>query len=206
MKKSKILIVDDHALMRIGLKTLLSGQPDLIFVGEASSGEEAISLTRKLHPDLIVMDLMLTGMSGAAATKIIHEENQDVRILILTSFGTAMDLSLAIVNGASGVLLKDSPSEAILTTIRRVAAGEKVIPDTYLSAAVADTTPLPLSARHREILQLVVKGLSNPEIADHFGLSRITVKKHVQAIFSRLGASSRAEAVAIAISKQLVKM
>ena len=125
--KIKVLLADDHMFLRVGLSTLIDNKSDMTVVGEAENGLEAVELTRKLKPDVVIMDLMMPEMSGAEATKVIHGEMPEIKIIVLTSYGTSFEMSQAVANGASCALLKDATSEALITAIRDVHAGKKVI-------------------------------------------------------------------------------
>ena len=206
MKKIKILLADDHRLLRMGLATLIASEKDMEVIGEAENGREAVEFARSLRPNIVIMDLMMPEMSGAEATKTIHAELPDVKIMILTTFGTSNEMIDALSNGASGALMKDTATEDLVDSIRAIVAGREVIPSKLRHLVRERSSAVKLSDRHLEILAAVSKGFSNADIARQFGLSEITVKKHLSAIFEKLGVSNRAEAVAIAISKQLVKM
>ena len=205
MKKIRILLADDHTIMRMGLATLLESEPDMCVVGEAENGQVAVRLARELKPDVVIMDLMMPVLSGAEATRIIREENPGVRVIVLTTFGSSAELALAVRNGAAATLLKDTETADLVNVLRRVHEGKRIIPAEVLamldeSAASADLTP-----RQLTILQSITRGLSNAEIAKQLGISEIGVKKHLQVIFSKLGAATRAEAAAIALRRQLLK-
>lgn len=201
MKKTRILIADDHALLRMGLTAYVAGKNDLECVGEADNGKSAVELARKLRPDVVVMDLMMPGLSGAEATRLIRSEMPDVHVLVLTSFGTSRELSQAIGNGAAGAILKDAATEDIIAAIRSVAAGERLVSDAV--AASQDDRPV-LTERQKEVLQACMHGLSNAEIGKLFGISGETAKKHLSLVFEKLGVSTRAEAVALALNKNLL--
>ena len=204
--KIKVLLADDHMFLRVGLSTLIDNKSDMTVVGEAENGREAVELTRKLKPDVVIMDLMMPEMSGAEATKVIHGEMPEVKIIVLTSYGTSFEMSQAVANGASCALLKDATSEALITAIRDVHAGKKVIAPHLLKMSEEETGNARLTDHQLELLTAVTKGLTNHDIARQFGIAHVTVKKQLKTIFAKLGAANRAEAVAIAISKQLVKM
>ena len=204
MKKLRILIADDHSLMRMGLASLIASEDDMETVGEAKNGRIAVELTRQLKPDIVVMDLMMPELSGAEATKIIHDEMPEVKIIILTSFATSVEMSRAIANGASGTLIKDTATTELLKTVRSVAAGNNAVKDELLQMAKADARALKMTERQREFLTCLVKGLSYPEIARLFSISEITVKKTMLVIFERIGAANRSEAIAIACQRQLL--
>ena len=205
-EKIKVLLADDHMFLRVGLSTLIDNKSDMTVVGEAENGREAVELTRKLRPDVVIMDLMMPEMSGAEATKVIHGEMPEVKIVVLTSYGTSFEMSQAVANGASCALLKDATSEALITAIRDVHAGKKVIAPHLLKMSEEETGNARLTDHQLELLTAVTKGLTNHDIARQFGIAHVSVKKQLKTIFAKLGAANRAEAVAIAISKQLVKM
>ncbi len=205
MNKIRILIADDHMLMRMGISTLVSTDKSMTVVGEARNGREAVELAGSLRPDVVIMDLMMPEMSGGEATKAIHEAHPGIKIVILTTFGTSAELAKAVANGAVGVLLKDTVDMDLVSTIRLVMAGNQVIPTNLLRQIEQDNALNQLSARKLEILSAVAEGRSNSDIARQFGLSEITVKKHLSAIFESLGVSNRAEAVALALRKQMLK-
>jgi len=206
MKKIRILIADDHSIVRIGLTSLLETEKDIQVLGCAENGEDAIRLTRDLKPDVLLLDLMMPIKDGIETTKTMHAVAPDVRILILTSFGDATSISKALRSGASGAILKSSPESDIVTAIRVVANGK-----TYLSDElqhVIDDTPPPqtLTPRQREILCSVVKGRTNRQIGLEIGIREDSVGQHLSAIFAKLGAVNRAEAIAIALKRQLLKI
>ena len=207
MKKPiRVLLADDHAIVRMGLKSLLEDEPDIAIVGEASDGAIAVTESLRLMPDVVVMDLMMPRKDGNAATAEIVQARPETRVLILTTFSTSDGISRALENGASGALLKNVADLELLPAIRELAAGR-----TYVSQEIqhllADDPPVKsLTDRQREILESVTRGFSNGEIAKQFGITEITVRNHLSMIFSKIGAATRAEAVAIALRKQLLKM
>lgn len=205
-KKLRVLLADDHLVVRIGLSALIDKQADMSVIGEATDGAEAIELAGKLTPDVIVMDIMMPGTGGAEATIRIKREHPDVKILILTTFGSSPDVRRALDAGASGALSKDALQAELLNAIRRVANGECVI-DKEIKSSLAVIPPAStLSARQIEVLRLVAKGFDNKEIARLLELSVDGVKKHLKVIFASLGAASRTEAVSIALNDGLLKM
>lgn len=206
MRKLRILIADDHSLVRIGLKSMLGFQPDMEVVGEAPDGERAIELAAELKPDVVVMDLMMPGMNGADATKGVVEASPGTKVIVLTSFGSASDLARAVDNGASGAQSKEGSTDRLLDAIRIVAAGGTAFSPELRQTIEDEAAQPPLTAKQTEILQSVVLGFSNKEIAAQFGISPESVKKHMSAILGKLGASSRAEAVGIALRRQLFKV
>ena len=205
MKKIKILIADDHSVVRIGLATLLGYKKDLTVVGEAENGEEALAATRKLKPDVVIMDLVMPGLNGVEATKAIRTELPDTKVLILTSFGSSEDAARAIAAGASGVIMKDSANRELIEAIRTVAEGGKAFSDDVCLPSVGEETPA-LTERQLAILQSAARGLSNAEIGLQFGISKDMAKHHLSAVFEKLGAPNRAEAIAIALRKHLLKI
>jgi len=202
--KIKILLADDHSLVRMGLKTLIGYQKDMSVVGEARNGEEAVVLARTLKPDVIVMDLMMPKRNGAEATKAILAENPAAKVVILTSYGTSADLARAIAYGAQGAQTKDGQAENLLDSIRKVAAGKTAYAP-ELKECLCDVPPPELSPKQLLILESVVRGLSNNDIASQFGISPVAAKRQLTAIFAKLGAATRAEAVGIALRKHLLK-
>ena len=206
MKKISILIADDHALMRFGLKSLIDIQPDMDVCGEADDGEKAVRLARKLKPDVIVMDLMMPVLSGVEATKRILDGDPTAKIVILTSFGGSVDLQQALAAGALGAQLKESRMDNVLKAVRAVSRGESAV-DPEIQAAI-DTEPplLSLTPRQREILKAAALGKTTDQIATACGISASAVKQHITAIMRNLGAVSRSEAVAVALSRNLLKI
>ena len=205
MSKIRILLADDHMLMRMGVSALVSTAKDMTVVGEARNGREAVELAGTLRPDVVIMDLMMPEMSGGEATKAIHAAHPGIKIVILTTYGTSAELATAVTNGAVGVLLKDKVEMDLLNTIRFVVEGNQVIPTRLLAQIEEDKAMGKLTDRQMEILASVAEGQSNADIALQFGLSEITVKKHLSAIFERLGVANRSEAVALAFRKQMLK-
>ena len=207
MKKApiRIMLADDHMLMRMGLSTLIDCEDDMKIVGEAKNGRQAVELAHALKPDIIIMDLMMPELSGAEATKLIHDAYPEIKIMVLTSFATSKEMSDAIMNGADGALMKDTAADELIKTIRAIVAGERIIPDRLMRQAAEDNVTPKLSDRHLEILSSIAQGQSNSDIAKQYGLSEISIKKQVSKIFERLGVSNRSEAVALALRKQMLK-
>ena len=207
MKKNqiRIMLADDHVIMRMGLSTLISCEEDMKIVGEAKNGRQAVELAHALRPDLVIMDLMMPELCGAEATRLIHDAYPEIKILVLTSFGTSKEMSDAIMNGADGALMKDTAADDLIGAIRAIVAGERIIPDRLLRQAEEDRAAPRLSERDLEILSSIARGQSNSDIAKQFGLSEISIKKQLSKIFARLGVSNRSEAVALALRKQMIK-
>lgn len=202
--KTRILIVDDHALIRRGLADLLRYEKDLAVVGEASDGEAAVAVATELKPDVVVMDLMMPVMDGVEATRRIKAVLPEAKILILTTFGTSVDVARAIAAGASGAIMKDASMEDQLNAIRTVASGGKVL-SPEIEKAVQEE-PLPeFTERQQIILESIARGLTNKDIANMLDISSDAVKQHFAAICAKLGAANRAEAVNVAHRKHLLK-
>ena len=206
MDTIRILIADDHAIVRMGLVTLLGAQDGFEVVGEASNGEQAVSRALKLRPDVVVMDLVMPKKDGIAATAELHEKLPTAKCLILTSFGTAEEMQAALHAGAAGILLKSTANSKLVATIRKIAAGRTVIADDVEQLLSEEESIPELSPRQREILESITRGLSNAQIALQLDISAESVKTHMAKLFAKLGAASRAEAVAIALRKHLLKM
>ena len=205
MKKIKVLIADDHEIMRVGLATMLETDATIKVVAEAADGAEAVQKTLQLHPDVVVMDLMMPEMDGSEATTKIKAAAPDTKILLLTTFGTSDGIAHALDAGAEGALLKSAASIDILKAVKRIAEGGQVVSD-EVRELLAKAPPVPeLTERQRQILKSITEGLTNFAIATRLGISEDGVKRHVNAIFLKLGVESRAEAVAIALRKHLLK-
>ena len=204
--KTRILLADDHLVVRMGIASIISFEPDLEVVAEADTGEEAVALARTHKPDVVVMDLMMPKLNGADATVAILQENPAVRVLILTTFGTSEDMRRALDAGAAGGLVKSSSQAEIIAAIRAVAAGRRVLsPEIEHSLGTTSDPPL-LSMRQLEVLNLAAKGFTNREIGDILGIGVNGVKAHLKLIYTRLGAASRTEATSIAINQRLISV
>jgi DNA-binding NarL/FixJ family response regulator len=192
----RVVIVDDHAVLRAGLEQLLAGQSDLEVVGTAAGGQEAIDLVRELRPDVVLMDLQMPGVDGVRATRtIVSEELADV--LVLTSYSDAERIVGALDAGAMGYLLKDAEPDEVLTGIRAVARGESPINPRAareLLGARRTTPATELTPRESEVLVLVRQGLANKQIARRLGISERTVKAHLTSAFQRIGVVDRTQA------------
>jgi len=204
--KARILLVDDHALLRHGLSAILSLQKDFEVVGEAADGQEAVKQATKLRPDIVIMDLAMPKTDGVEATQHIKELLPDTKVMILTSFGMSADVSHALDAGASGAIVKDTTDRQLIAAIRNVLAGKTVLSPEIKHMLDNEPPPPELTKRQLDILHSVSRGLSNKDIAMEFGLAPSGVKTHLEAILSKLGAATRAEAVAIALRKHLLKI
>ena len=201
-QKTRILIADDHLVVRIGISSVISLESDMTVVGEASCGAETVAMAHELRPDVIIMDLMMPEMNGAEATERILGEDPGKKILILTSYTGAPELSRALKAGACGVLDKDSSQKEIIDSIRKLMAGENAI-DPKIRQGL-ENSPTPLTPRQTEALKLAAKGFSNKEIAKLLGIGAESVKDRLAGAFLRLNASTRSEAVAIALDEHLI--
>jgi DNA-binding NarL/FixJ family response regulator len=205
-EKIRILLVDDHALLRHGLSAVLSLQKDFEVVGEAGDGHEAVKRASQLRPDVIIMDLAMPRINGAEATKLIKAELPDTKVMILTTFGMSADVSRALEAGASGAIVKDTADRQLVAAIRGVFAGRTILSPEIRHMLDNEPQPPELTERQLDILLSISRGLTNKDIATQFGLSPSGVKTHLEAILSKLGAATRAEAVGIAMRKQLLKL
>lgn len=205
-KKTTILLVDDHALLRRGLADLIKYEVDLEVIGEAADGEAAITAAERLNPDVIVMDLMMPVMDGVEATRRIKATMPETKILILTTFGTSADVARAVDAGASGAIMKDDAMENQLAAIRTAANGGKAF-SPGIEKSLRDAPSIPkLTDKQKVILESVTRGLTNRDIARMLDISTDAVKQHLAAIFSKLGAANRSEAISIALRKHLLKI
>ena len=203
-KKIRVLLADDHMVVRMGIASLLSFANGIEVIGEADNGLDAVKLAHELKPDVVLMDLQMPELNGVEATARIHADDPGAKILILTSFGTSAELKRAMDAGAAGALVKSSSRTEIIDAIRGVMAGKVVMSD-EIRHTIENISAMPeMSPRQIEILNLVAKGFSNKEIAKIVGISPDTVKEHVANIFSRIGASSRAEAATLAVNLGLI--
>lgn len=206
MGKIRILVADDHAIVRMGLVTLLGRVSDFEVVGEAGNGETAVSKAQKLSPDVVVLDLVMPKMDGVEATAALHEKLPGSKVLILTSFGTSEDLSRAFAAGAAGAVLKSDANAELVAAIRRVAAGKRAVSPEIENMLANDPPVQELSPRQRDILESITRGLTNAQIALQLDISPESVKTHIARLFEKLGAASRSEAVTIALRRHLLKI
>ena len=204
--KIRILIADDHSLMRVGLNALFSHQADMTVVGEACDGLEAVRLADELSPDVVVMDLMMPKLDGADATRRILDVTPDAKVVILTSYGTSDDLVRAVANGAKGAMIKSMPIEEIVDAIRAVHAGGESFPPEVRQLVAETPRPAILTERQREILHSATRGLTTEDIAKQYNISVSCVLKHFTSIFRTLDVTNRTEAISVALRKQLLKI
>ena len=217
MEHISVLIVDDHAVVRRGLRAFLESEGDIEVVGEAADGAEALQQVQELLPDVVLMDVVMPGMDGITATRKIHEVCPSSRVLILTSFSEDDKIFPSIKAGAQGYLLKDTRRDVLIDAIKGTAEGK-----TYLDPAIAGKltqqvasgvkppqpaeAPLdPFTEREHEVLNLLAQGHSNPEIANRLHLARGTVRNYVSAILQKLGVSDRTQAAVVAVQRGMVE-
>lgn len=203
--KIRILLVDDHVLMRIGLKSAANNEPDLEVVGEAEHGIEAVEAYKKHRPDVVILDLRMPRRDGLHAIVDLIAVDSQARILVLSNYSGGDDVGTALQNGAYGFIKKDMPLDSILDGIRRVSQGELVVPP-EIARRLAGRVRSNLSARELEVLSLMAKGRSNKEIAGELNLVEGTVKLHVTSILMKFGVNDRVQAILSAIKKGIVQL
>lgn len=202
-EKIKVLVADDHAIVRIGIRSLLATARDCEFVGQAEDGAEAVALALKLKPDVVIMDLMMPVKDGVEATAELHKLLPDTKVILLTTFVTSDGIAHALENGAYAAVLKSCAESELISVIRKVHAGESYIsPDIQRQMKVDPPVPK-LTARQQEILGYMICGKTNKEIAALLDLQVYSVDEHIETIIRKVGASNRTEAVAIALRKHL---
>jgi DNA-binding NarL/FixJ family response regulator len=214
---TRVLVADDQALVRVGLRKILESEPGTEVVGEAQDGEDAIEAARRLRPDVVLMDIRMPVLDGIEATRRIVSAQPAIRVLVLTTFGLDGYVYDALRAGASGFMLKDAPPEEIVAAVRIVASGEALLAPAVTRAVIEEfarqgpsSTPEPppaiddLTPREREVLDLLIRGLSNPEICARLVVSEATTKTHVARILQKLGVRDRVQAVIYAYERGLV--
>lgn len=206
----RILIADDHAMVRTGLVTMLNVFDELIFVGAASNGKVAIEMCNDVTPDIVLMDMHMPEVDGITATRIIRQQNPGIKVLALTGFAQDGSVRQALQAGASGFLLKSSSLEELIAAIRGVFAGQIILSPLAAAALVQAPSADPeidygLTQREQEVLELMLEGLSNNAIADRMHVSIMTVKSHVSSVLSKLHVATRAEAVALATRRRVLQ-
>jgi DNA-binding NarL/FixJ family response regulator len=200
-----VLLADDHEVVREGLRLALLRSPHIRVVGEAADGETAVGLAERRRPDVIVMDLRMPGMDGIEATEEIMRRVPDAKVLIFTAYSERALLQRGLESGARGYILKEAPHETLLRAIEKVAAGETFVDPSLMSALTQtrEGTDV-LTARERQILQLLADGMSNADVAGQLFISQETVKSHVRHILTKLEADTRTQAVAIALRDAMI--
>ncbi|MGD0735375.1 MAG: response regulator transcription factor [Terracidiphilus sp.] len=204
MPPIRILIVDDHPIMRVGITALIASCAEMETVAQAGSGEEAIKLHAMHHPDITLMDLRLPGVGGVETIRRIRSQSPKARFIILTTYEGDEDIYQAMEAGATGYLVKGMPQEMLVNAVKRVHAGGRYVPPPVSEALTSRTRDSNLSKREREVLALLAKGKSNREIAGMLGITEATAKCHVSVILMRLNASDRTQAVVAGLQRGLL--
>ena len=204
--KIRILIADDHQIVRMGLNAIFRKEKDMAVVGEARNGVEAVQLARELKPDVVLIDLMMPKKNGTAATGEIIAENPEVKLLVLTTFSESDDVLAALDAGAAGALVKDTPYEKLIAAIRDVVAGRRVVSPEIENSIASRAEAQMLTKRQLEVLNYVAKGLSTKDVARILNITADGVSAHLRTVFAKLGASTRAEAVSIAVRDRLINV
>jgi len=205
----RVLIADDHPVVRDGLRAMLATQPDMELVAEAATGAEAVARARALRPEVVLMDLQMPQLDGPGAIAALRDSEPAVRVLVLTTFGTDADIMRAIDAGATGYLLKDAPREQLFSAIRAAARGESALSPsvaTRVLGRMRAPAEEALSPRELEILQAVARGLSNKDIGRRLHVSQATVKTHLLRIFAKLGVDDRTAAVTVALDRGIIRL
>jgi two-component system NarL family response regulator len=202
----RILVAEDHLVARVGVSTIVNMQPDMTVVAEASNGLQAVELFRKHLPDVTLLDLRMPGMTGVEAATAIRREYPNARMIALTTYGGDEDIRRALAAGVQAYLTKDVLHDELLKAIRAVHAGQTYLP-AAVAAALAAQIPRPdLSAREVQVLELIVQGLANKQIAYSLTIAEHTVKNHVKSILSKLGVQDRTQAATVAIQRGIIHL
>ena len=202
----RVLVVDDHFVVRMGLVSLVNTEPDLTVVGEADDGEQAIALYQQLQPDLVLMDVRMPGKSGPEATTQIRRLSDGARVLILSAFDGDEEIHSALEAGAQGYVLKSATGEELIPAIRAVAAGKRWIPTNVATRLKSRNLFEELTPREIDVLREVAKGLSNKELADTLGITEHTAKDHLKSILAKLRVADRTQAVTTALQRGIIHL
>lgn len=205
-RKIRILVADDHFVVRMGLIALVNTEPDMEVVGEAADGCQAVKLFEKLNPDLVLMDLRMPVEDGIAATKEIRSKHPNARVLMLTTYDGDTDIHRAIQAGAQGYVLKNSTGDKLIPAVRAVAAGQKWIPKEIATRLASWNLFEELTPRELQVLQQMAKGLANKEIGDVLKITEHTVKDHLKNILGKLRVADRTEAVTVALQRGIIQL
>src|SRR5262249_8881535 len=205
-KPIRILVVDDHFMVRMGLSSSLNVEPDIAVVAEAGSGEAALELYRKYHPSLVIMDLRLPGMSGADCTATLIREFPDARILILSTHSSEEEIYRAMQAGACGYIVKSILREELLRAVREVHRGHQYLDPVVASHLAERRSHRPLSSREVEVLRLVAKGFGNKEIASALDIAEVTVKLHVSHMLEKLAVKDLTQAATVALQRGIISL
>ena len=201
----RAIVAEDHLIARVGITTILEAQDDITVVGEAANGKQAVDLYREKRPDVALFDVRMPVMNGIEATAVIRADFPDAKVVCISTYGGDEDVRRAIEAGASCYLTKDVLHEELLVAVRTVARGERYLPQA-LAALGEDLPAAPLSARELEVLELIVKGLANKQIAYVLGIAEHTVKNHVKSILDKLSVDDRTQAATVAIQRGIVHL
>lgn len=202
----RILVAEDHLIARVGVSTIVNLQPDMTVIAEAANGQQAIDLFRKHQPDVTLLDLRMPILSGIEAAAAIHREFPKARLIALTTYGGDEDIRRALQAGVQAYLMKDILHDELLKAIRAVHAGQTYLPATVAAALAAQMPRLDLSAREVQVLELIVAGLANKQIAYTLNIAEYTVKNHVKNILDKLGVQDRTQAATAAIQRGIVHL
>ena len=202
----KIMIVDDHPVVREGLSRIIVSESGMEVIAEAGTGAEALQQYRKLRPDIVLLDMRMPEMTGIQTIEAIRKEFSNARIIVLSTYDLEEDIYQSLQAGARGYILKDSPLNELLASIRRVHAGERVIPPNIATRLAERIGGNELTAREFEVLKLIVNGKSNKQIGDDLGISEGTVKSHVNNILDKLDVTDRTQAVSVALKRGIVHL
>jgi DNA-binding NarL/FixJ family response regulator len=202
----RVLCVDDHPLVRKGIASILANEPDIVLIGEADNGQDAVRMFREQQPDVVLMDLRMPELDGIATTRTIRAEFPDARVLALTSYDGDQDIYRALDAGVRGYLLKETAHADVVHAIRAVYAGRRLMPPDVAERLSEYFPQVALTTRETEVLTLVSEGLGNREIAHRLGTASGTVKMHVQNILDKLGAADRTHAVTMAIRRGILHL
>jgi DNA-binding NarL/FixJ family response regulator len=205
----RLLIADDHPVVRDGLRGMVAPEPDLEVVGEAGNGLEALALVPRVRPDVALVDLRMPALDGVATIRALRERHPEVRVLVLTTFDTERDVVSAIEAGATGYLLKDAPRAELFRAVRAAARGETVLASevaTRLVGQLREPAAQPLTQRELQVLELAARGATNRQVAANLQVSEATVKTHLVHAFGKLGVSDRTAAVTAALERRLIRL
>ena len=205
-EKIKVMVVDDHPLMRVGVSSIVNARSDMTVVAQTGTGEESVALFAKHRPDITLMDLRLPGMSGVDAIRAIRSSFPEARFVVLTTYEGDADIHRALESGAQGYVIKGMPYQTLVDALQRVHKGGRFLPPPVARALASRLPDSDLSAREQEVLRLLASGKTNKDIASSLGIAEATVKCHVSAILVRLNVSDRTEAVVTALQRGLVHL
>lgn len=205
VKKIRLMLVEDHILMRMGLVSATQIEPDMVVVAEVEDGRQVLEEFRKHRPDVVLLDLRLPGTDGIQVIRTLRQDFPGAKIVVLSSYGGGDDVTRAIQSGASGYVLKSMPLNQVLEAVRTVHEGGQYVPR-EIASRISQRIHSEMSAREIEVLRLIAQGRSNKEIASELGIAEGTVKAHVTNIFLKLGAADRTQAITIAVKRQILQL